>query len=446
VSFDVNVINGTATVDDDQEPDFPLVLNAGEGPWSWMETEDDACSSDVAMYEGDGMYSFGDSNTATVTGSEGQTDSAYAETTVACYAPIVSKDAYTSFDRTWTWTITKSADQTELILSPGQQILVNYEVVVDATYVDSDWYVEGTITVENPRPDMAMLVDVADAISGIGAVDVDCDPVEEGLQTSLSVPAGDSATCAYSSSLPDGSSRTNTATVSLGAIDFEATADVIFGGPTEEIDAEINLSDTNPAFAATFGPDVVVNAYDAPETFAYSAYVGPFYAPDQCFDQWAENVASFEAGSGATGVAVWTIHIYVPCDLGCTLTPGYWKTHSMYGPAPYDDTWALIGEDTPFFLSGQSYYEVLWTPPDDSAYYILAHAYIAAELNELNDAWFADVQDAFDEATSLFELYTPDEVAEMKGKDKQIRDQFIYLAEILDDYNNGLTGPGHCSQ
>ena len=79
---------------------------------------------------------------------------------------------------------------------------------------------------------------------------------------------------------------------------------------------------------------------------------------------------------------------YVP-DGGCTLTPGYWKTHSTYGPAPYDETWALVGEDTPFFLSGQSYYDVLWTSPAGNAYYNLSFHYIAAELNDLNGADFS---------------------------------------------------------
>ena len=132
---------------------------------------------------------------------------------------------------------------------------------------------------------------------------------------------------------------------------------------------------------------------------------------------------------------------------GCTLTPGYWKTHSSYGPAPYDATWAQIGEDTPFFTSGQSYYEVLWTEPEGgNAYYILAHAYIAAGLNQLNGADFAAAQTTFEQATILFETYTPDEVAAMKKTDKAMRAHFISLAETLDNYNNGLIGPGHCAE
>jgi hypothetical protein len=133
---------------------------------------------------------------------------------------------------------------------------------------------------------------------------------------------------------------------------------------------------------------------------------------------------------------------------GCTLTPGYWKTHSKYGPAPFDETWNEIGEDSDFFLSGQSYYQVLWTDPKGgNAYYILASAYIAAELNQLNDADFTDAQDVFDQATDLFNTYTPDEVGSWKGGKhpmKEERDLFIYLAGILDDYNNGRIGPGHC--
>lgn len=129
---------------------------------------------------------------------------------------------------------------------------------------------------------------------------------------------------------------------------------------------------------------------------------------------------------------------------GCTLTPGYWQTHSEYGPAPYDATWAELadGADTPFFLSGKSYYQVLWTPPAGGhAYYILAFQYIAAELNRFADADFTAAQEAFAAATEIFENYTPDQV---KAFARPQRARLIALAETLDDYNNGLIGPGHC--
>lgn len=130
---------------------------------------------------------------------------------------------------------------------------------------------------------------------------------------------------------------------------------------------------------------------------------------------------------------------------GCTYTYGYWKTHSEYGPASKPDpTWDILGgPDTPFFLSGQSYYEVLNTKVKGNAYYILAHQYIAAELNMLTGADFSDAYDAFMAAKTLFETYTPAEIGAMKGNDP-IRKDFENYATILDDYNNGIIGPGHC--
>jgi hypothetical protein len=143
----------------------------------------------------------------------------------------------------------------------------------------------------------------------------------------------------------------------------------------------------------------------------------------------------------------WTVVSTMPCDIGCTLTPGYWKTHSSYGPAPYDDTWASLanGADTAFFLSGQSYYQVLGTQPAGNAYYILARAYIAAQLNGINGASFTSIQATFDQATALLQGYTPAKVAAL-GKASAVRQSFISLAGTLDAFNNGVTGPGHCSE
>ena len=131
---------------------------------------------------------------------------------------------------------------------------------------------------------------------------------------------------------------------------------------------------------------------------------------------------------------------------GCTHTPGYWKTHSEFGPAPYDDTWAQLsnGASTTFYLSGKTYYQVLWTSPAGNAYYQLSFQYIAAGLNQLNGASVpAEVLAAYNSATTLFNTYTPANIAPLKGNNPT-RAQFINLAGILGDYNSGITGPGHC--
>ena len=142
----------------------------------------------------------------------------------------------------------------------------------------------------------------------------------------------------------------------------------------------------------------------------------------------------------------WDAGMYLP-TVGCTYTQGYWKTHSKYGPAPDDETWALVeenGENSLFFNTGQTWYKVLWTQPRrGNAYYILAHQYIAAHLNVLNGADTSDITDELEHAEDLLDQYdgNPKSMANIRGF---IRYDFIRTAEVLDDYNNGDIGPGHC--
>jgi hypothetical protein len=135
------------------------------------------------------------------------------------------------------------------------------------------------------------------------------------------------------------------------------------------------------------------------------------------------------------------IEVTVPPLRGCTLTPGYWKTHSTYGPAPYDDTWAKIGEETTFYKSGTTWYNVLRTPPKKgNAYYILAFQYIAARLNiEAGASTTPQVVAALVFAESFFNTYTPTDFPAAQ------RTLAINNAKVLDSYNNGYIGPGHCS-
>jgi hypothetical protein len=134
-------------------------------------------------------------------------------------------------------------------------------------------------------------------------------------------------------------------------------------------------------------------------------------------------------------------------ESGCTSTPGYWKNHTKYSAAERDDTWDKIGpqgEDTPFYLSGKTYLQVLQTPTRGNAYYILAYQFIAAKLNILRGASAPDdVKNAMTESEKLFRKYKPGQVAAMKGS-HPVRKKFLEYAALLDKYNNGQTGPGKC--
>ena len=390
-------------------------------------------------------------NIATIV-QTGQNDG--ASVSVQCYSLDVTKDARTSLERTWEWLIRKTGDQSELMLSPGQQFLVGYEVELSASAVDGGWAARGTISIVNPHPARsAALQSVADLVGGIPAA-VDC-----GVPFPHLLAAGGTLSCSYSVDLPSAATRTNTATATLqnfaygptgtgtpsGTTDFSGSASVDFStAAVQQLDECVDVDDN------LYGDLGQVCADAAPATLSYSRNIGPFAEPEDCGEQIVTNIASFVAGdTGATGESEWTVNVTVECQQGCTLTPGYWKTHSRKGPAPYDDTWALLGplqEDTPFFLSQQTYHQVLWRAPAGNAYYILARAYIATTLNILNGASTpGEVAQAWEEATDLFEVWTPAQIGAQKGG-QQPRKRFLELAGLLDMYNNGLLGPGHCSE
>ena len=361
------------------------------------------------------------------------------------YEVVVTKTAHTTFTRQYHWTIDKVGDQTSLTLSVGQQFLVNYSVTVDATFEDSDWAVDGVITIYNPDPTYpAILTGVADEVSGFGAVTAEC-----GVTFPYELAPGGTLNCAYNSPLPDGTQRLNTATVTTDPYSKvgggSGTADVIFGTPTYLVDECINISDSRYGYLGT------CTSNELPKTFNYSLYIGPF---SPCGNFAYVNIAKYTTNDTfTTGTDLWSINIHIPCECGCTLTQGYWKTHSLYGPAPTDPGWYKIGDfdrdgisegpDETFFLSGKTWYEVFWTPPSGgNVYYILAHQYMAARLNIANGASIPpSVNSALSSASNFFRTKTPSSVLT-----KSLRNQVNSWANVLDQYNNGLIGPGHCSE
>lgn len=127
-------------------------------------------------------------------------------------------------------------------------------------------------------------------------------------------------------------------------------------------------------------------------------------------------------------------------DEGCTLTQGYWKNH------PED--WSSVD----LTLGGSVYTHaqalaLLKTPAGGDASLILAHQLIAAKLNiqvggagsssvastiAAADAWLAANADA---DGSLPYGVSPASAAGAVA---------VSLAATLDDFNNGVIGPGHC--
>lgn len=122
----------------------------------------------------------------------------------------------------------------------------------------------------------------------------------------------------------------------------------------------------------------------------------------------------------------------------CASSAGYWKTHSSRGPArPVDPTWALAGERTPFFATGETWLSALWVAPRGDAYWILANQYVAGRLNQLRNGWVPPlVERALAQAERLLELHGAGTSAPRIGCRSGDRALALGLALILDLFNN----------
>jgi hypothetical protein len=136
-------------------------------------------------------------------------------------------------------------------------------------------------------------------------------------------------------------------------------------------------------------------------------------------------------------------------------TPGYWKNHSDPLDRRYDVTWDQIGgPDQQFMGTSRSWLAVLRSPTNGNAYYILAHQYIAAQLNvlagTLNSVEADSPTDAshieliVGHARSLLDTNQPDSdlldstqgSAGLEIVRAAMRQDFINTAFVLDEFNN----------
>jgi len=115
----------------------------------------------------------------------------------------------------------------------------------------------------------------------------------------------------------------------------------------------------------------------------------------------------------------------------CTYTLGWYKNHTGSWPSG-----GLKPNDT--FDGGMKIIDLLNAQPKGSQYIILAHQYITALLNIQGGSSVPPaVQAALDTAAAYF-----------AGGGAGAGDPNVNISgvsTILDDYNNGISGPGHCA-
>lgn len=227
------------------------------------------------------------------------------------YALDVTKTAEAEYTRQIDWTVTKDVEPASRDVFIGQTADFDYTVSVEKQVTETDFAASGVIAVHNPSP-WYVDFEIDDAMGEITPVVV----CPSGDHTGSLGPAGsgtDTVQCTYQTSLPDKTTRENTATVTSltdGIIDGEASADVVFGAPTTISGHDsITVVDTNsgtPDGGWTTSKDA-----SWPYTHDVSCPTDPAQYTDGALFIETENTATI-VETGASDTEFTTVGCYAP--------------------------------------------------------------------------------------------------------------------------------------
>lgn len=240
---------------------------------------------------------------------------------------VVTKDASPSFQRSYSWSILKSVDQTK-VEQLGGSATFNYTVsVAHSAAHDSGWQVSGTIQVFNPNDNDFNGVNVTDQINDASAT---CS-VTDG--SGVTIPANTQVTFAYTcaySAAPSSNHETNTATASwdagtYGTQDGSASFSVDFtfdnggAGNPNVSDNCVTVTDNFNGTTTTLGAPCVGDANPTVYTYAHTVPVPQYNCVSYA------NTATFTTNTtGTTGSAGQTVQVCGPAHTGA-LTMGFWQ-------------------------------------------------------------------------------------------------------------------------
>lgn len=422
------VVNDTVQVTDD-------TFSPAAGPWTFSDT------GSVTFQHTFTSDNPGDNVNVVTLHQAGGDVSADATVHVNVYSLEVAKTASTSFTRTYTWGIHKSADQSSLTLAVGQTFPVNYKVDVTATPADSAWAVGGAITIHNPAPMAATINGVSDVLGDGTQVTLTDAP-----QFPYTLPAGQDLVINYTASLADSSAGTNTATATLqnspsGTTDFSSGPvgySFDLSHPTTLVDGTAALSDTY----AGAGLPATVNAGQMPQSYTHTRTVGPYAAPGSYTVDNTAAVAGSDTGTG--GQSSVSIPVTVP-STGCTLTIGYWKNHP-----------SETGKWLPIWLGTAGGTNSVQVTTTDQASFILGYSGQASNgiyklegqllATKISIAAGADNTAVASTITAADAFLAGHPASSWSSLTKTQQSQVNSWMTTLGNYNNGLIGPAHCSQ
>jgi hypothetical protein len=257
----------------------------------------------------------------------------------------VSKTAETSYTREHFWDIAKEVATEDGWMHEGFNKVWLYTDgsgdetatwTVDVTYEDykdSAWNVTGEITIENTGTLDAVITAVDDVLAG-APITVDC-----GVIFPYMLMAGETLTCTYDE---DGYVEGfNEVTVTTERDTYFDDAEIVWGDPTTEINATVNIKDISDLFG-----EVDLGTATAPNDaqFTYTKdFAWADYGRTLCGDYTYENEAMIvetEQSASATlkvnvqcmifkGETAWAANGNVPLEFRYT-NKGNWATYVQY--------------------------------------------------------------------------------------------------------------------
>ncbi len=137
---------------------------------------------------------------------------------------------------------------------------------------------------------------------------------------------------------------------------------------------------------------------------------------------------------------------------GCTFGKGYWKNHAGFGPQ--DDMLSILlpvwlghddGDKSIEITDAQTAVDILtqhiYGHPSNGITKLYAHL-LTAKLNIVN---FSNPEDAYDTIDEIDDFLSEHDWNDWDDLDKDQQKQVNQWKGHIEEYNEGLTGPGHCN-
>jgi len=229
----------------------------------------------------------------------------------------------------------------------------------------------------------------------------------------------------------------------------------------------VNLYDCEDNFIATMMTDVDGRYLfdELPAGDYYVEFILPdgyeFSPQDQGMDDAMDSDANMNGMTGCINLEAgetdltWDAGIWRPVQKGCTLTIGYWKTHAGFGPqddmvTQYLTIWlgTAGGGKSLAVTSAAIAVDVLKMKTygkNNNGITKLYAQLLGAKLNIANGADYTDVEDIINAADAFLADHDYTDWKPLVRAESEYVDMVKYWHGMLDDYNNGDIGPGHCN-